>query len=235
MGLVDFESRYQAIAFLSGLSCLLTLWSLRGAASHVASWVTPILPTLFTGGVALFYFLLPTNFLTVVPIILLYFLGMYALFLTENIFSVAAIRTINLFRSASAVGFLLTLLTAFFLYNALISLKLPFYWNFLGVFLLSFPLVLHGLWSVNLEEKISHSILRDSFLISLFMAELEAALSFWPVTLTVGSLFLTSGIYVLLGLAQADLSERLFKNTLIEYLSVGLAVFMIILLYTSWG
>lgn len=232
---VASELKYRAIGSLSLLAAVLTFWSLREAAANFAIWVTLLLPILFTAGVSLFYFLLPGNLLTAIPIIILYFLGMYALFLTENIFSVAAIRTINLFRSASAVGFLLTLLTGFFWYNTFISLKLPFYFNFLAVLCISFPLILSSLWSVNLEEKLNGKLIIFSFLISLFLGEFALFLSFWPVSLTMGSLFLTACLYVLLGLAQAKLSQRLFKRTVVEYLTVGVAVFLTMLVYTSWG
>lgn len=230
-----YEWKYQAIILLSILAGILTFWSLRGAAFKLAVWLTPILPILFTAGVALFYFLLPVNIFTIIPIIVLYFFGVYALLLIENIFSVAAIRTISLFRSASAVGFLLTLLTGFFLYNTIISLKLNFFLNFLSIFFLSLPLILVSLWTVNLEDRINFKLILGSLVISLFLAEAELGLSFWPVSLTVGSLFLTCCLYVLLGLAQADLSQRLFKRTFIEFISVGGVVFLTVLLYTTWG
>ena len=235
LGQIGFEFKYQAIGSLTLLAGILTFWSLEEAAFGLSSWMTTILPMFFTAGIALFYFLLPSSFWTVVPIIIFYLIGMYSLLLTENIFSVAAIRTINLFRSASAVGFLLTLLTSFFLYNATVSLKMFFYFNFASIFLVSFPLVLTGLWSVNLDERISLKLIALAFLISLIIAEFELILSFWPVTVTVGSLFLTTVVYVLLGLAQAYLNERLFKNTITEYLVVGLIVFLTIVAYTSWG
>ena len=234
LAMIGFEYKYQAIAALAFLAAILTFWSLRGAAFDLALWITPVLPMFFTAGVALFYFLLPVNLFTIVPVILIYFVGMYALLLTLNIFSVAAIRTINLFRSASAVGFLLTLLTGFFLYNAALSLKMNFYWNFLTVFLISLPLFLVGLWSVNLEEKMPKEIFLAAMVASYFVGQLELALSFWPVSVTVGSLFLTASVYVLLGLLQAQRLGRLFQKTIIEYLAVGLAVFLTMLFYTSW-
>jgi len=232
---VSFEFKYQTIIALSVLAGVLTFWSLKEAAFGLARWMTPILPIFFTAGVSLFYFLLPRTILTAIPILTFYFLGTYAFFLILNIFSVAAIRTISLFRSASAVGFLLTLLTSFFLYNTTISLKLLFFSNFVAFFLFSFPLILVSLWSVNLEEKLTFKLTLTTFAISLFLAEFELALSFWPVTVTIGSLFLTSLLYVILGLAQADFQGRLFKRTIIEYLTVGIAVFLIMVAYTNWG
>lgn len=232
---IDFEWKYQAITVHSLLAGILTFWSLREAATGLSSVMTCILPIFFTAGVSLFYFLLPSSLLTIIPVILVYLVGMYALLLTENIFSVAAIRTINLFRSASAVGFFLTLLTSFFLFNAFLSLKLPFYYNFLAVILISFPITLAGLWTVKLEEKLNRDLIFSSLLFSLFLAEISLVISFWPVTVTVGSLFLTTCLYVFLGLGQAYFNERLFQKTILEYLSVALIVFLTLIIYTPWG
>lgn len=235
LSLVGFELKYRLIVFLSLSSGFLTFWSLKGAAANAAVWLTPVLPFFFTAGVALFYFLLPASFLTIVPILVIYFVGLYALLLTLNIFSVAAIRTINLFHSASAVGFLITLLTAFFLYDTIFSFKMIFYFIFFAVLFVSFPLVLVSLWSVNLEEKLTKSLFLFSVILSFFLAQLALAISFWPITVTVGSLFLTTGVYVLLGLAQAYLNEKLFAKTIREYLLVGIVVFSIVIIYTQWG
>jgi hypothetical protein len=59
-------------------------------------------------------------------------------------------------------------------------------------------------------------------------------LYFWPVSVVVGSLFLTVAVYVLLGLGQAKIEGRLFKQTVYEYLTVGIVVFLLMLLSTSW-
>src|SRR3990167_2414283 len=59
--------------------------------------------------------------------IVLYVLGMYAVMLTENIFSVASIRTIQLFRAARSVSFILALIVSLLFFSVAFSLKLPFY------------------------------------------------------------------------------------------------------------
>lgn len=227
--------RYEAIFSLSLLTIPLTFWSLREAL-HGPIWFTSwILPLAFTVGVGIFYFLLPGTLASAVPIIIIYLIGMYALFLSENIFAVAAIRTIQLFHSALAVGFLMTLITSFFLYDTVFSFRLPFYLNAILVFSISFFLFLHGTWSVNLEEKITPTILLYSLFISLGMGEIALILSFWPTTITLGSLFLTSLVYVSLGIVQAKLSDRLFRRTINEYLAVGLIVLLVLLTYSTWG
>lgn len=233
LGLIS--NRYISIAVLSLLTIPLVFWSLWESLKG-SIWLTAwIVPALFTAGVGMFYFLLPGSWLIIVPVILIYFFGMYALFLSENIFSVAAIRTIQLFRSASAVSFLLTLLTAFLLYDTIWSFRSPFYLNGLLVFLTSFLLFLHGCWTVNLEEKITPKIVIYSLILSVGIGELAIIISFWPVTVSLASLFLTSIMYVALGLSQANLSDRLFIKTVKEYLIVFGIVLLILVLYTSWG
>ncbi len=231
----QISNRYLAITLLSLLAIPLTLWSLKEALKGPIWLVSWILPAAFTAGVGLFYFLLPGSFLTALPVIIIYFLGMYALFLSENIFSVAALRTIQLFRSASAASFLLTLVTSFLLYDTVFSFRLPFYFNGLFVFVISFLLFLHGTWSVNLEEKISPNILLYSLFLSLGMGEIALVLSFWPTATTLTSLFLTSLVYVALGIIEAKLSDRLFRRTVNEYLTVGFIVLLVLLAYTTWG
>lgn len=233
--LANISWRYQAIFGLTFLTYLLSVWSLREGISGI-EWLTVlILPTLFTAGVGLFYFLLPSGWLARLPVAALYGLGLYALLLTENIFSVAAIRNIQLLRAAHAVGFLLTLLTAFFLYDTILSFRLSFWLNFIFVFLVSLPLFIQGLWSVNLEERISGQIWFYSLALSLIVAEGALALSFWPVTVSAGSLALITIMYVVLGLTQHYLSQRLFKRTINEYLTVGIIVLAVILITTHWG
>jgi len=227
--------RYQAIALLAGLTYFLSAWSLAEGLNGIEWFAVLVLPTLFTAGVGLFYFLLPTAWLTRIPVIILYGLGIYILLLVGNIFSVAAIRTIQLVRSAQAVGFLLTLVTSFFLYDTIFSFRLDFWLNFLLVMLVSLPLVAQGLWSINLEEKFSWKLLVYTLSISLIQGETAVAFSFWPVTVAVGSLALTTMLYISLGLAQQQLAQRLFPKTINEYLRVGAIVLLVIFLTTHWG
>jgi len=228
--LVDVESRYQAIGLLAGVSYGLSAWALFEDLKGLEWFTVLILPVMYSVAVALFYFLLPERILSRIIIMGLFSIGMYALLLTENIFNVAAIRTIQLLRAAQAVGFLLTLLVAFFLWNTIFSFKLAGWWNGLFVLITGWPLVFQGLWSVNLEPNITKKLLNYSLVLSWSLAWLTVMVSFWQVTTAVASLFLVSGLYVGLGLTQHALSGRLFKETIKEYLGVGLIVFIITIL-----
>ena len=233
--LVKLELRYQAIAGLSLLAWAFSAWALHRDLSGI-EWLTVlILPTYYTAASGLFYFLLPERWLSRFLVAGLYGFGVYALLLTENIYSVAAIRTIQLLRAAQTVGFLLTLMTAFFLFDTIISLRLQFSLNFILVFIATFFLVLQSLWSAQLEERLSRKVILHTFCLSLILAETALFLSFWPVTVATGSLFLTATLYVLLGICQEEFKERLFEKILKEYLWVGLIVFLVTFLITRWG
>ena len=125
--LVPSDFRYVLVVIMALVTYLLTAFALRDDLKG-AEWVSLLtLPTLFTAGVALFYFLLPSRWLTRIPIVGLYAVGLYALLLTENIYNVAATRTIALLRAAHSVGFLLTLSTFFFwfrLYTHFVFIRL---------------------------------------------------------------------------------------------------------------
>lgn len=233
--LLDIEARYQAIGLLAGLAYGLSAWAMFPDLKGI-EWLTClILPVLYPVAVALFYFLLPERLLSRVVILSIFGVGMYALLLTENIFNVASIRTIQLLRAAHAVGFLLSLVVAFFLWDTIFSFKLISWWNSLLVLVTSFPLVLQALWSVNLEDHLAEAVWQNSLGLSFVLATLALMISFWPVTITIASLFLVTALYVLLGLVQHRLSGRLFRKTIKEYLYVGAAVLTITYFLATWG
>jgi hypothetical protein len=232
---IDITYRYLAIFMISGLGIGLSIWSLFEALVGI-SWITAvILPTFFTAGVGFFYFLLPQNLLARLLIAILYAIGIYALLLTENIFSVAAIRTIQLFRAAQAVGFILTLFTFFLMIDTIFSLGLTFYENLFLVSIFSFPLFLQGLWSIYLENNLNKRIIFFSIFIALAVAEIASILSFWPLTITIRAVAVTTYAYVLFGLIQAEFQDRLFKQTIWEYSGIGLIILIILMLTTQWG
>ena len=84
-------------------------------------------------------------------------------------------------------------------------------------------------------KKFDWLIIRSSLITSLVVAEVAVTIFFWPVSVVVGSLFLTVFVYMLLGLGQADLEGRLFSQTIREYLVVGVLVFFGMILATHWG
>ncbi len=222
------------LTFATLILFIFSLWEGLGINSTLLSL---ILPPLFTLGVGIFWFLVPTSPLVRLPIVILYGAGIYVLNRTENIFTVSSFKTIPLFRAARWIGFILTFFTGFLLYNAIISIKADIFVTSLGVFLISLFLLLQGLWVSLIEKKdlILNKMFLYSFVFALGIVEASILLYFWPVTVVVGSIFLTTLVYILLGLGQAQLEGRLFRQTVSEHLWVGLVVFVIMFLATHWA
>lgn len=233
--LLDNQFRFWSIGTLTLLTPILFFWSLREGLAKDMTLLTLVLPTFFTAGVGIFWFLLPSNFFARVPITVLYGFGVYALCLTMNIYTVAAIRTIALLRAARGVGFVLTLLTSFLVFDAILSLKISFWATSLLSAVLSFPIYLQGYWSIPLDKGVSKELLFDSIISSIAIGEIALSLFFWPVTVVGGSLFLTIVVYIILGLGQARLEQRLFSQTVREYLLIGILVFAGMFIATRWG
>lgn len=232
--LVPTDFRYVMVAILSVAAYILSAFALREDLAGI-EWITLlVLPTAFTAAVALFYFLLPVRWLTRIPIVALYAIGMYALLLTENIYNVAAARTIALLRAAHSVGFLLTIVTYFLLLQTLLSLHLYPIFNAPLSGLMSFLLIFQFLWAIELSERASDRLIHLSVLLAVVFAQLSWVFSFWPVSLVLQALFLTTCFYSLVGMAQQYLVERLYKKNVIEFAMVTALVFIITFLATHW-
>lgn len=232
---LDNQYRIPAIGGLGAVTIGLFVWSLWEGLGRDMTLATLILPFFYTVGVGLFWFLLPVSIFTRIPIVLLYGIGIYSLCLTTNIYTVAAIRTIALLRAAKGVGFVITLFTFFLIFDAVLSLRTTLPITAGSIALISIPLFFQGLWFVQLEKEFDKKILTTSFVSALVVGQIAAALHFWPVTVVVGSLFLTIAVYVLLGLSQARVEARLFSQTVRDYLIVGIIVFIGMFFATSWG
>ncbi len=232
---VSFSWRYLAVGLWSLAAAPLCLWSLREGLTFKIEWfIIPILPVFFCAGVALFYFLFPQSLFYQMAIFIFLSFGVYITLLVENIFAVASLRTIALLRAAQAIGFLLTLLTTFFLYNTVFSFRFFPWWNAILIFLISLPLFFQSLWTVNLEERIDAKLVLFTAVLSLIVAQVALIVSVLPVNVLTGSLFLTCTSYILLGMANAEIAGRLFRKTIREYLIVGGLMFLTLLLTTSW-
>jgi hypothetical protein len=232
---IENQFRFLTIGALGLLTLILFAWSLKEGLGKNLTLLSLVLPTFFTVGVGLFWFLLPSNVFARLPAVIFYGIGIYALCLTANIYTVATIRTIALLRAARGVGFVLTLVTSFLIFDTILSLKAPIIVTSLSSAVVAFPLFLQGFWTIPLERKISKELIMMSAVASLIVGEVAVSLFFWPVTVVVGSLFLTVAAYMLLGLGQSKLEARLFTQTIREYLFVGVFVFIGMFFATRWG
>lgn len=233
--LVAIDNRIEMVIGLGITSFFLTLIVLRENLGGIEFLTLTILPTFFTVAVAFFYFLLPVRWLTRVPTVMLYALGMYAVLLTENIYNVAAERSIQLLRAAHSVGFLITLITFFLLFDTVLSFHLIFWLNSLLIIVISFPLTLQSLWSMLLIPKLNREVVLGALVSSLILGQSAYFLSFWPINTTIFALFLTTLFYSCVGLLQQRLIERLFPKTLREFLGVAIITFLLVLLTSRWS
>jgi len=230
--LVDLEYRVWAVVALGFVSYLLSAWALFEDLQPF-EWFTVLpFPVFYAISVGFFYFLLPTNFLSRLLVLTIFGVGMYALFLTSNIFSVAKGKAIQLIHAAHAIGLLFTLFTSLLLTNTVFSLHLPFYLNGLAVAAIHFPLVLMSLWSVKLEQKVSRETLVLSGMLTLILTELVVGLSFYPISVWNQALLTMAVLYIGLGVLQNYLRGILFSNAIREYsLVAGLVGFIFLMLF----
>ncbi len=251
-GLFGVEKRLGLVLAVSGVAYVVSAWvlfeDLKGW-----EWITLlILPVLFTLGSGLFGNLLPPavpsmfglNFQIETSLFLggvvrflfsvLYIFGMYAVLLTENIFSVASIRTIQLFRAARSVSFILALIVSLFFFAVALSLKLPFYVIGVVVGIVSLLLSFESLWSVDLKTEHLDDVYRLSGVIGWLMTLFGVVISFWPIGPFMGGLLLTSCFYALLGILEQRLVNKMMAVNYLEFLIFNLIIILIAFFTTSW-
>ena len=194
-----------------------------------------VLPFFFSLAFPFFYTLVPERLLTRLILTIIYAFGLYSLFLTQNIFAVSGIRTINLLRSARIVAFVITLLIFYFLVNFIFSLRFPPLLTPLAILPISFLLNIQSLWTYTLDTSQIRAITFFSAAIAISIMQLSFVLILWPVNASVYSLFLTGIFYTYSGLCHAWLERRLFKGILWEYVWVGFISVLFLVIFSKWG
>lgn len=229
------DYRFLMVGILSIASYFLTVWSLTEDISGIEWILLFILPVLFTASVSLFYFLLPARMFTRLVTTAIFAVGTYATLLAENIYNVAAARSIQLIRAAQSVGLLITLVVVFLSTSIVFSMRLFFWQNMLILMPIVFLLGLQSLWCIRLEPYFGRELFIYSFIVSLAVGELVVSLSFWPIKLSSISLLITASFYTLVGVVQQHLLERLFRDTIREYIIVFIFTLLVTFFATRWG
>lgn len=198
-----------------------------------------LLPVLWTLGFGLFAVLLPMGWLNLIFLSLFFGIILYGMFLAENVFLVAiGYRTVPLYRAAYTVSLILTLLVSFFVFDSLFSFKLSFWLNMLVTAVLGLLIFTYQYWAVAIElpddgkEKGKWPYV---LVPALLLVEFAGVLSFWPVGIFKGSIYLVAAIYVISGLLQAEIRDRLFRGVVLTYSYIGVAVALAVILATNWG
>jgi hypothetical protein len=237
------SSEFFMILLLAFLTNAFMYWALhRDLKENFAPQVF-ILPFLYTLGFGLFSPLIPDRIIADLVLTIIYAIGLYSLFLSQNIFTVSSVRTIALLSGARTVSFVITILTFLFITTVIFSVNLNVFLALLLFFIAAFLLTLQSIWTYTLEKDVKKNILYV-FLLSISQLEVATLLWFWPNKSwllssfdpppVLISLFLTGFFYICIGLSHLWFEKRLFKSTLWEYMWIGLLVFVFLVTFTSW-
>lgn len=221
------------VILLSFLTDVFLYWALREDFKDNFSPQVLILPFLYTFAFGLFYFSLPQRLLVELFLTALYAVGLYSAFLSQNIFTLSSVRTIALLSSARTVSFVLSIFIYAFFTNTVFSSQLSFFIILPLIFIYSFLLIVHSLWTYTLQRKITTELVWGLFL-SICLSQMSFLLWFWPSKPLVISLFLTGFFYIIVGLSHLWFEKRLFKSVLWEYIWVAVFVFIVLVVFTSW-
>jgi hypothetical protein len=228
------DYRYGLVISLSITTYLLSAFSLREDLKGIEWFTLLMLPALYSAAVGLFYFPLPVRWLTRIPVALLYAIGLYAILLTENIYNVAANRTIALLRAAHSIGFLLSFVTYFMLTQTIFAFRFGPFLNAALVSVLSFILIFQALWSMELEEKASGRVVAISIALSVVMTEITGIISFFPAQPIMNALFISALYYSLVGMAQQYMGDKMYKKTVLEFFIVSLFILLVYFFTINW-
>jgi len=198
-------------------------------------WVTLfIVPVILTVAFYSFYFLVPGRWLTRLPFILFYFVSIYAVMLTSNIFNVGVEKNLQLYRAAFSINFLYQTIVSFFIFNIIFSLKLNFFLNALICGGISVILSLQFFWTQKLKHYWEKEVLLFACFVGLIIFQTTMVLSFLPLNTAIFALSITALYYGLTGIIYNYLDQRLFKETIREYVFVLGFVLVILLLSINW-
>lgn len=234
-GEYQFERFGIAIAFsLAIFTNIFLWWAIHKDVVENKSFYIFALPFFYSLAFGLFYFLTPTVFTVRLLLMFVYAFGLYSLLLSQNILTVASIRTIQLLSGARIVSFVITLVSFFFLTNIVYTLRVTIFPIIVLLLLYTFPLIYHSLRTYSLQKGM-HPVSIWASALTVSLVEAATLLWFWPSSPTVIALFLTGFFYTIVGLTHIWFERRLFKGVLWEYVWVGTIVFFVLNLFTQWG
>lgn len=216
------------------LTFIFSLWCYWEELGGVEYLTLTILPILYTVGISLFYFLLPLRLIIRGPVIILYAIGIYAILSLENIFNVAAIRTIALLRAAKSFNMIFSILALFLILNTYLSFHYIAFLNFAIILILVFIAYIPLFWAERLTNNLDKNIILISFTFALIAAEIGFFISFYPLKPTFASLYLISVFYTLLGLGQNKLRDLPLKRSLPEYIIINISALIMLFVTSAW-
>ncbi|PIV09212.1 hypothetical protein COS31_03995 [Candidatus Roizmanbacteria bacterium CG02_land_8_20_14_3_00_36_15] len=208
----------------------LTYFAIIEGIERVEWFTLFLMPIVLSLAFYLFYFLFPGRWLTRLPFIIIYAISIYANFLIANIFNVKVEKSLQLYRAAFSVNFFFQTLVVFLIFNSIFSFHFGFITDGLVSGVVVFLLSLQLYWSVKMPSFLEREIISYSVLTSLLVTELVVIFSFTALPGTILALFMAASYYSFSGLVCSYLDQRLFRETIREYLFVWGFVFLIMIL-----
>lgn len=230
----NFDKAIYFIPIFILITYLATYFSIMEGIEKIEWFMLFLMPIAMTISFYLFYFLFPGRWLTRLPFLLIFAISTYATFLCSNIFNVGVEKSLQLYRAAFSVNFFYQTFVLFLILNVIFSFSLNFVFNSLLVLLISFVLSLQLFWTIRLKLVIEKEMLFFALFLSLALSQVSLVLSFVPLNASIFALFLSAAFYSLCGLMYTYLDQRLFKETVREYLLVLGFVSLIVLLSLNW-
>ena len=235
---LPYESRYFGLA-AGVVLVVFCVWFGLGIlfeGGFYTRMMSTLLPVMFFVGFGMFAALLVDNWVSVLLMSGFFGMVIYVMFLVENVFLVAiGFKTVPLYRAAYTVSLIMLLLSAFFMYDSLFSFRADYLLNTLVSLIIATFIFLYQFWSVVIElPDDGHDLNMRAYVLvpAMLVAEITLVLCFWPAGIFKGSVYLVSAIYVLCGLIQADIRNRLFLKVKMTYLWVSIAILLAILIVT---
>lgn len=229
-----FDKAWFFIPLFIVTSYALTFFSILEGIEKVEWYTLFLMPVLVTVSFYLFYFLFPVRWLTRIPFIAFYAVSIYAAFLVSNIFNVGVEKSLQLYRAAFSVNYFYQTLIVFLFANLILSLHIQFFLSAFLFFILGSAIAIHLFWSIKLEMHLEPDVVRFGLLVGFVLFQVSLISSFLPVQTSIMALFLSAVFYSVGGLTYLYLDQRLFKETIREYIFVLGFLILILLLTISW-
>lgn len=193
-----------------------------------------IMPVLLSLGLYFAFSLIPVRWLTRLPFLFTFSLLFYAVLLTSNIFNIGVEKSLQLYRAAFTVNYLLQSILVFAITMVLTSLGLGYALNSLLIFGVATLLATQLIWTVKLNISFDRSLIKFGFLLGLFATELFIAVSFIPLQENIVALLVSASYYSIGGILYHHFDQRLFRNVVREYVFVLCFVAFIAFLTIQW-
>lgn len=215
-----FDKVYFFLPLLIAAAYICTYFSILEGITKV-EWITLFfMPVMVTVAFYLFYFLFPTRWITRIPFLVIYGISMYAMLLVSNIFNVGVEKSLQLYRAAFSVNYFYQSVVVFLFANLILSFKLHFIPAGILFFVLGTAVAMHLFWSIKLEMYFERRLAAYALFVGFVLFQTAIVSSFIPLQASVMALFLSTMFYCVGGLTYLYLDERLFKETIREYIFV---------------